>query len=118
MPDPKLKAAAEEIKAVLKKYDIAAMITLQSEADLEFVREISPTWSCAKIKELPDGHAIRIKAHHSEFKNKEHQKACVEATVGMVFGFMNQADRDAQDMAKLAAMLGRHFDISHWERRE
>lgn len=116
MPDPLLKTAAEEIKAILKKHDIAGVMMLQSPDGAEFVRVIDPTWSCAKIQDTPMGPAIRIKAHHSEFPNKEAQQKCVEQTIGMVFAFRHQAEQDEKSMAQLIEVLSRKFDISNWIR--
>lgn len=116
MPDPLLKTAAEEIKAILKKHDIAGMMMLQSPGGAEFVRVIDPKWSCVKIQDTPMGPAIRIKAHHSEFPSKEAQKVCVEWTIGMVFAFHHQAEQDMKSMAQLIEILSRQFDISNWIR--
>lgn len=112
MPDPILKTAAEEIKAILKKHDIAGMMMLQSPDGAEFVRVIDPTWSCAKIQATPMGPAIRIKAHHSEFQNKEEQKKCVERTIGMVFAFHHQSDQDMKSMAQLIEVLSRKYGVT------
>ncbi len=48
MPDPKLLAAMEEIKVVLHKHDIAAVVILSSQTHVEYLHEISPSWSCAR----------------------------------------------------------------------
>lgn len=40
MPDAKLKEAMEEIKAVLTKHDIAAIVLLQSQTHSEFLQRI------------------------------------------------------------------------------
>jgi hypothetical protein len=101
MPDPVLKAAAEEIKSVLRKHDIAALITLQSPNSVEYVREVSPTWSCAKVEQMPDGLMIRVRAKSAEFASKQDQKLCVERTVGMLIGFKHQSERDADCMSDL-----------------
>jgi hypothetical protein len=109
-PDPKLKEAAAEIAAVLKKHDIAAIITLQSEDGIEFLREISPTWSCAFFERRDDGALLlRIRAKAEEYPSKEAQKKCVEETVGMIFGFHHQAMQDEEAIMQVLAMLARHF---------
>lgn len=43
--DPRLKAAAKEINAVIKKYNIAGAIALASDTHSEFGLSMCPTWS-------------------------------------------------------------------------
>jgi len=109
MPDPNLKAAAEEIKGILRKYDIAALMTLQGPKSVEFVREVSPSWSCARLETGPQGIRIRVRAQRADFPSLAAQKECVEATVGMMMGFEHQARRDAEDMQNLISILAGHF---------
>lgn len=59
---PKLKKAAEEIKAVIKKYDIAALIVLHTPYHSEYVNEITPSYSCMKW----NGDELRIRAKLKE----------------------------------------------------
>lgn len=114
-----IKAAAEEIKAVLKKYDLAAMVTLQSPHKMEFVREIAPSWSCAFFEETPEGCGIRVRAKSTDFPSKEQQKECVEQTIGMFFGFEKQASDDRELMENLIRMLVRTFpEIASFMARE
>ncbi len=72
--------AAEEIKAILQNYDLAAMIVLQGPEELTFVNAISPSWSCARLNE--ETGELRIRAKREEFASREEQKRCVEATPG------------------------------------
>lgn len=105
-----LKAAAEEIKAIVRKYDLAAMIVLQGPKAVEYVREISPSWSCAKFEQHPDGsYGIRVKALRASYPSLEAHIACVAATTGMFIGFEHQAQKDAEDMAKVIKMLAHEF---------
>lgn len=46
-PETKLKAAAEEIKDVLRKYDLAAAVVLHSPGHGEFFVHLNPSYSCA-----------------------------------------------------------------------
>ncbi|MFA6058943.1 MAG: hypothetical protein WC756_12145 [Taibaiella sp.] len=55
---PKLKAAMEEIKQILKKHDIAGAIVIHTPGHTEYHLRIDPTYSCARI----DGESIRVKA--------------------------------------------------------
>lgn len=82
--DPKLKAAMEEIKAVLTKYDIAAVAILQSKTHGEWLNEITPSWSCAKMERDEKGRqGIRFKATLQEYGSKEARNEAIRLTAGM-----------------------------------
>jgi hypothetical protein len=46
---PKLRTAMEEIKAVIKKHDIAGVVVLHTPGYGEHFIKIDPSYSCAKI---------------------------------------------------------------------
>lgn len=48
---PKLKKAAEEIKQILQKYDIAANVILHTSGHSEYLLHITPTYSCAWLED-------------------------------------------------------------------
>lgn len=119
MPDPKLKEAMEEIKSVLKKYDIGAEVILASETHLEFLHEYSPTWSCARIEKGPDGgYGVRIRSKLEDFPSKKAQKKCMEATVGMFAGILDAMVKSQNNMMVVIAMLGKRFHIEHMSKEE
>ena len=60
---PKLKMAMEEIKAVLKKHDIGAFCVLHTPGHSEYLMEITPSYSCAKIESSGN---LRIRAKLNE----------------------------------------------------
>ena len=47
---PKLKKAAEEIKAILKKHDIAGNVILHTPGFSEYLLEITPSYSAAWLE--------------------------------------------------------------------
>lgn len=47
---PKLKMAAADIKAVLAKYDIAAIVVLQEPSHTEFFMQVDPSYSAAYLE--------------------------------------------------------------------
>jgi hypothetical protein len=66
---PKLKKAAEEIKAILKKHDIGAYVLLHTPGFSEYINEISPSYSCARFDNSLEGAGltgVRFKAKASE----------------------------------------------------
>lgn len=118
MPDPILKEAMKEIVATCKKYDCAAMVTLASEKHVEFLYEISPSWSCAWIQPLPDGEfGIRIRSKLKDYPSKEVQGKVISLTAGMFLAFANMAESQQAQMKHLIAMLAPHLGgITHWEK--
>lgn len=52
---PKLKKAAEEIKEILLKYDIAANVILHTPGFSEYLLHLTPTYSCAWIENGDNG---------------------------------------------------------------
>jgi len=113
MPDVKLKAAMEEIKTVLKNYDICAIVLLSNQNGMEFLHELTATWTCARIQEIPGGHEIRIKAKREDFPTEEAHYKVLNDTVGTVFGFVDALQYSQEQMMGLAKMLGKHFEITH-----
>lgn len=105
----------EEIKSILKKHDCAAIVLLSSEQNMEFLYELSPTWSCATLDEHG---ALRIKALASMYPDKPTQKRAIERTTGIFLGFLDLIEQVKRDMTTVAGLLGSKFDISHWSRHE
>lgn len=60
---PKLKTAMEEIKAILSKHDIGAMVILHTPGYSEFLNKLNPTYSCI----IQDGDHIRFKSKLADY---------------------------------------------------
>lgn len=60
---PKLKKAAEEIKSILKKYDIAANCVLHTPGHSEYLLEITPSYSCAWL----ENNVMRFRARKADY---------------------------------------------------
>src|SRR5439155_20478547 len=88
--DPKLKAAMEEIKAVLVKYDIGAVVILQSPTHGEWLNHITPSWSAAWM-ETDD--LLRIRARLVDYPSAEHRNEAIRLTTSMLCGFRDGAQR-------------------------
>lgn len=86
---PKLKAAMEEIKAILKKHDIAGFVVIHTPGFSEYLNEVSPSYSCAKIEESQ----IRFKVKASEVGGPERAREIANETFNMITHF---ADMTAQ----------------------
>lgn len=113
--------AVDEIKEVLEKHDLAAMIIVMDQTDIAFVRRIDPTWSCAWTEEAEgsDGaFTIRIRSKLADYGgDKARQKSEVEATTGMFIAFMQWCGETRENMVQITAMLAKHFpEIMHSEK--
>ena len=113
MADAKLQAAMEEIKTVLRRHDVAALVTLQSPGAIEYLYELSPTWSCITIE--PAG-AVRIRAQAATGPPSEKERLRVSA--GMLMGFLDLARRNQEDIHKLLLCLSQHVEIEHISRAD
>ena len=108
MPDPILDTAAQEIKAVLDRHDLAGVLVLHSRESILHMHAISPTWSCAWIDEIGEFH---IRALPVDFPSEDHRQATVERTITMLFGLSSQTDHVAQSLQQIKAMLAEKFEI-------
>lgn len=95
---PKLKKAAEEIKSILDKYDIAAMVVLHTPGHSEYLIKINPSYSCAFI----DGEMLRVRAKLQEHFNGD--KKAWEKKVS-----------DTANMLRLLSETSGHLTISVME---
>jgi hypothetical protein len=114
MPDPKLKVAMAEVKEVLAKYDIGAIVLLASPTHSEYLYEFSPTWSCAKI----EGAQLRVKALRADFPSEEAQVKCLKETIGMLAGFADLSAQSLEALTRVLKMLGEHLNIAHQSKHE
>lgn len=115
MPDPTIKPAIDEIKAVLAKYDMAAIVFVSSPTHTEFLLKVNTAWSVMRS----DGNVgIRFRAVAADFPSKADQKRAIEISTGVVMGFADACRNTAIVLDRLTASLGSHFDISHISRRD
>lgn len=116
MPDLKLKAAMEEIKVILKNYDIAAIVLLSSESNIEYLREFKTSWSCMWLE--PSG-MVRVRWKRSEFASQEAYKRSAEATIGTIAGFADAARNESEQMVKLLKVIGANgIEFDHMTKEE
>lgn len=80
-PKTKLKVAAEEIKEILKKHDIAGAFALHTPGHGEFVLHLNPSYSCAY--QVEDG-KVNLYAKIADFKTPEEQQQKVADTSNML----------------------------------
>ena len=104
--DPKLRAAMEDIKAVLRKHDVMGLAILASPTHSEFLCDPQATWSVAKIEAAPEGgHAIRFRSKRDDFPSREAQHAATEATVHGIESFHWLCFKLGEQMGQLVQVL-------------
>lgn len=106
---PKLKKAAEEIKAILKKYDIGATVTLHTPGYSEYINEITPSYSCMKIDKV--GFRIRAKLQEDFKGNKLAWTKKVTDTVNMIELFAETCGHQSMNMFKILKQLEEIIEI-------
>lgn len=106
--DPKLKEAMAEIKAVLKKHDIAGALTLVSKSHSEYLYHF-PTWSAAQLTD--EGIRIRIKS--SDFADKQAADQALLDSLHVVLQIHDLNSQNLKVMDQLIKKIGEHVDIDH-----
>jgi hypothetical protein len=89
---PKLKTAMEEIKAVLKKHDIAGFVVLHTPGFSEFLNHLVTSYSCAEMEPSGDGVHIQLKASQL---GPEKAERIANDTYNMISHFAEQISRHA-----------------------
>lgn len=111
--DPKLLLAAEEIKAILKKHDIAGICLIQSETHGEWINHITPSWSAAKLINDEKGSGIHVRCKRADYPSEEAHRKALADTCGMLCGFRDGAERTRKDMECVLEQLSKIIGIEH-----
>lgn len=107
--DPMLKAAMEEIYAVLNKYDIGGTITLTSKTHSEYAVHF-PDWAIFKFV----GDYIHILCQREDYDTDEEQQAQVLASVHMILQMGDIAERVVYMADTVRKTLEEHgWEIHH-----
>lgn len=104
--DPKLKAAANEIDAVLKRYDIGGAMNLVSQTHGEFLISF-PTWS-GITKELDENGVERVRVRIKGKGEQEKAEGTVHLIVSnlQMFDHMSELFKNLFDLLKEKALIG------------
>ncbi len=106
-----LKEVMAEIKAVLKKHDIAAYILLQKPGFSEYLIAIEPTWSILRIEK--NGIRIRSKLADDFAGDIDAKHKADESTASLVRHFADILKRDAKLFEDIHSILLEHWKITH-----
>ncbi len=108
---PKLKKAMEEIKDIISKYDIAATVVLHTPGYSEYLKAISPSYSCAKF-EANDKVRFRCKAE--DFGgDKEKRNKMLADTSNMLNLLAEVSGREIMAIMQLSEYFDKIVDAEH-----
>tara|TARA_R110002051_G_scaffold297564_2_gene363956 strand:+ start:18024 stop:18362 length:339 start_codon:yes stop_codon:yes gene_type:complete len=80
-PQTKLKVAAEEIKEILRKHDIASSFVLHTPGHSEFVNHFNTSYSCAYQYQENE---MRFYCKREDYKSEEEQIKKLSDTANML----------------------------------
>lgn len=81
MSNTKLKVAAEEIKDILRKHNIAGAVSLHTPDHGEFFMHLNPSYSCAYIY---NDNEIRFYSKKADYKTIEEHQEKKRSTANML----------------------------------
>jgi len=114
MPDPKVHALIEEIKVMVRKADLGAVVIITSKTHTEFLYEVCPSWSCARLEEEDQtGAFIRVRSKRVDYPSAEAQKEHLERTFGMFMGLHNCCRNAVNILATLVKACVGTMTIEH-----
>lgn len=109
---PKLKKAAEEIKDILKKHDIAAVIMLHTPGYGEYVVELSPSYSCAKIEHG----LLSLKSNAADYPGGiDEQRRHISDTANMLEILSDLAEITIPGIVEANEVLRLTVDVTHYD---
>lgn len=108
--NPKLKKAAEEIKLILQKYDIAANVVLQVEGHSEYLLHITPSYSCAWL----ENDKVRFRAKKEDYNgNAAIRNQKIKATCNMLRLLSDTAGRNALALIEVSDQFDKIVGATH-----
>ncbi|NJC24818.1 hypothetical protein [Neolewinella antarctica] len=115
---PKLKKAAQEIKGILERYDIAGAVIIHTPGYSEYVLKVNPSYSCAKI----EGGMLRFKTKGLPL-SPALKKQMIADTSNMMAGLSQVSGTMSLNLMagseKIDKMVrARHTDMGHTSQTE
>lgn len=119
MPDPNLQTVTDEVIAVLKRHDLAGVVTLASPTHAHYALHVAPSWSLARLEDDAEGRThLRVRCHREHFTSPEAQREALATTVGMLVGLLDAGRFTHEQLERVVSLLGRHVEIAHVSQRE
>jgi len=108
--NPKLKKAAEEIKLILLKYDIAVNVVLHTPGHSEYLLHITPTYSCAWI----ENEVVRFRARAQDYNgNTSIRDKKIADTLNMFRLLGDTAARNAMQLIEVSNQFDKKIGADH-----
>jgi len=105
MPDPRLKQAMAEIRALCRRYDIGGQITLVSKSHAEF-GYFFPTWSVVQPEKGPEGQeGIRIRSFKEYYSSAQAQHDAMEESLHCLYQIRDIAGQTFMMFENLTAQV-------------
>lgn len=114
MPDPKLKAAMEEIKVVLRKHDIGGVAILSSEKHSEYLVDFEATWNA--LRNMPDG--LRFLCKRENYPTQAAQKITLANSIGALMGTVDVMYQIREALVQLLSQVAQDVEFSHVSKNE
>lgn len=110
---PKLKKAMEEIKEIVKKYDIGALVTLHDPGNSEYWNHITPSYSLMKV----NGDEIRLKANlKNDFSgNKQLMQKRLSDTANMLSLLAETSAKQTLMIMQVSDAVDKALEATHTE---
>lgn len=115
MRDPAMQSCADELSAVLRKYDMMGVILISGIERCGWNIELSPSWSCVRPGEpLPDGSAqIRIKSKAEDYESKEEQERVLACSIGGIMGIISNTKYIMESLGNMMGAISHKVEIQH-----
>lgn len=108
--DDKLKEALEDIRKILREYDIAGTIALVSKTHAEYLYHF-PVWS--EIQWNETGDSLRVKSAKENFPTKKLQEQRLTESIHIVMRNRDIAAQSFEMFETVYKVLKKHFTIKH-----
>jgi hypothetical protein len=118
MPDPKLKAVAAEIAAILKKHDVAGTVVLSSPNFMEYLHHFEASWNALHFETVDGKPALRFRCKRADYPTKEAWAETMRVTIGTVQGFADALLEQGNTLQGLALTVGRKVHYEHMTKNE
>lgn len=109
---PKLKTAMEEIKEILRKHDIAAVVILHTPGHSEYLNHFKTSYSCASIDELQAKFVLKHKP--SDFNNEAERLNKLRDTANMLKLLSNVSWQTALNLLTASENTDKLLQANHF----
>jgi hypothetical protein len=110
---PKLKIAAEEIKQILEKHDIAGVIVLHTPGYGEHILHLMPSYSCVKHDPL----GLRVRAMAADFNGDTAKRdQVITDTANMMSLFSEIVGRMWMQLDQMSQVLDKATGAEHYDK--